>query len=110
MTASPQATSYRGLYLLTFLFAIGLRLALGCLNTEANDDHYEVIKVIVNETRLPASNEAWQAYHPKLFHVTVAVLLRIFGLRSVPSLILFSNFVNVVAGSISVCYVFLFLK
>lgn len=58
----------------TLILGIVLRLALALLNSEANDDHLSVVRVIAEEDRLPERSELWQAYQPKLFHLTAALL------------------------------------
>src|SRR5262245_35927735 len=64
-----------------FVFCFGslLRLALAAVNLEANDNHLEVIAVIADENRIPDKVEFWEAFQPKLYHVTMATLWR--GLR-----------------------------
>src|SRR6056297_2660208 len=54
--------------------AIALRVVLALVNTDANDNHLAVVEIIVAENRLPDLEEAFQAYHSKLYHATVALL------------------------------------
>lgn len=68
----PHATVLKGILWLAIL----LRLAGVVLNTEANDDHLTVIKVMAYQHRIPADDEFWQAYQPKLYHGTVAAVFR----------------------------------
>ena len=58
------------------VFAIGslLRLYLAVVNSEANDDHLAVIRIIADEHRLPRLLDAWEGFQPKLYHVTAAIL------------------------------------
>jgi hypothetical protein len=54
--------------------AIVLRIAGAALNYEANDDHMAVVRIIAHEHRLPADDEEWEAFQPKLYHATVAAV------------------------------------
>jgi hypothetical protein len=72
MTAPPV----RPRILIAILWlAIALRLFGVALNNQSNDDHLSVIKVIAYEHRIPADNELWEAFQPKLYHATVAGIL-----------------------------------
>jgi len=59
-----------------FVLSLGvlLRLYLTVTNTEANDDHLTVIRIIADQHRLPRLREAWEAFQPKLYHASVALL------------------------------------
>ena len=58
------------------VLAVGvlLRVYLALVNTEANDDHLTVIRIIAQQHRLPRLRDAWEGFQPKLYHVPVAVL------------------------------------
>ena len=62
-----------------WIFACGviLRVALALVNDQANDDHMKVIKIMAYENRIPENYEAGEAFQPKLYHATVAALLKI---------------------------------
>jgi hypothetical protein len=51
-----------------------LRLYLALVNTQANDDHLSVIRIIAHEHRFPHLREAWEGFQPKLYHSVVALL------------------------------------
>ncbi len=57
--------------------AIALRVVLALVNTDANDNHLAVVRIIVDENRLPDLHEAFQAYHSKLYHASVALLWKL---------------------------------
>lgn len=59
-----------------------LRIVLATVNLEANDNHIEVISVIADEIRIPDRGEFWEAFHPKLYHVTVTALWRALSIAS----------------------------
>jgi dolichyl-phosphate-mannose-protein mannosyltransferase len=51
-----------------------LRVYLALVNTEANDDHLSVIRIIADQHRFARLREAWEGFQPQLYHGTVAVL------------------------------------
>lgn len=87
-----------------------LRVALALVNREANDDHLSVIRVIAREGRIPRSYELPEAFQPKLYHETVAVIWRIGPWDSDTSLLLTAQIVSCIAGILTVFVVGLFLS
>lgn len=110
MIKRHKSINYRGLYLLIFLAAIGLRSSLALVNLAANDPHFEVVKIILDQRRIPETGEVWEGYQPKLYHVTTAALLKVLPFKSFVSQVKVAQFVNVIAGSITVYYVFLLMS
>jgi hypothetical protein len=80
-------------------------------NREANDNHFEVIQLILNTNRLPEKADCWECFQPKLFHYTSAEFLRLTGLeKESPSvMILVIELVNATAGLIILLVIGLFL-
>ena len=77
---SPASSASTGAYRLVavvFLTGCALRVILSFLNQEANDDHMAIIRTIAFEDRVPGLRDDWQGYQPKLYHWTVALLLRL---------------------------------
>src|SRR5262245_17414470 len=60
-----------------FVCGVILRIALALVNFQANDDHMSVIKVMAYDNRIPEVHESREAFQPKLYHGTVAALLKI---------------------------------
>jgi hypothetical protein len=56
------------------LIAILLRAVGVLVNTEANDNHVAVASVMAFEHRIPQDSELWEAFQPKLYHATVALV------------------------------------
>ena len=67
--------------LTTLVVAVVLRVWLALVNAQANDPHLPVIRIIAFEHRFPAKGEAWEAFQPKLYHTTVALVWRAMGTR-----------------------------
>ena len=84
-----------------FVTGCALRVILSLLNQEANDDHMSIIRTIAFEDRVPGLQDDWQGYQPKLYHWTVALLLRLLAPWAADSgdvQIRIANLVNCAAG------------
>lgn len=60
-----------------FLLAVAIRGIGALFNLEANDPHIPVSEIIAYENRQPADDESWEAFQPRLYHSTVAVVLHL---------------------------------
>jgi hypothetical protein len=61
--------------------AVVIRVWLALVNQQSNDPHLPVIGIIAFEHRFPAKREAWEAFQPKLYHATTAIVWRMMGTR-----------------------------
>ena len=59
----------KALILLIFIIALLLRFSLAVYNTQANDNHFEVIDIILKENKIPEREDCWECFQPKLFHL-----------------------------------------
>jgi dolichyl-phosphate-mannose-protein mannosyltransferase len=82
------------------VFATGalLRLILALANTEANDDHLSVIRIIAHQHRFVRLREAWEGFQPQLYHGTVAVLWDLSPWQSAAAQIRIAQLVACAAG------------
>lgn len=77
---------------LVLFIGVVLRVALALVNSEANDNHLKVSKIIADENRIPEDDcqpppgncPVYEAFQPKLYHVTVALLWKIIPNQSLP--------------------------
>jgi hypothetical protein len=90
--------------------AIGLRLVGVAINLEANDNHMEVVRIIAHQHHLPVDGEAWEAFQPKLYHVTVAALLSVLPSLSEDGEIVAGQAVSCVAGLLTLLVLYAFLR
>ena len=77
---SPASSASAGGYRFVaavFVTGCALRVILSFLNQEANDDHMSIVRTIAFEDRVPGLHDDWQGYQPKLYHWTVALVLRL---------------------------------
>jgi hypothetical protein len=88
--SSPQATpteppQRRELLLLAaiLLVSAALRLVLALLNDAANDNHLQVVQLLLEGRRDLTMQDCLVCFHPKLYHATLALLARILGLTTV---------------------------
>jgi hypothetical protein len=66
--------------LLIFLLSTGLRLGLASMNWQANDNHVQVVKLMLESPRLPTIDDCFECFQPKLFTYTVARVVELIGL------------------------------
>ncbi len=98
-------------FLVVFIFSSLLRILLGFLNREANDNHLEVVNLIVSENSISTSVErCWECFQPKLYHFLGAWIIKLFSINSENMKIIALQFISVIAGIITVYIVYKFLK
>jgi hypothetical protein len=88
----------RILFMVIFCLAIILRLGLGVVNDQANDDHMEVIEIIRTEKRIPKKDDCWQCYHSKLYHAFSAEIMDTFAISDRKWQIITAQMINVGSG------------
>lgn len=93
-----------------FLIAGTLRVLLSLVNREANDDHYEVVKLILNGRTGLTMLDCHECFHPKFFYYVCAALLRGLDLTIESSRIVAGQLLNTLAGLITLLLVFLALN
>ncbi len=87
------------------------RVWLALVNEEANDRHLPVIRIIAFEHRFPAWDEKWEAFQPKLYHLTVALVWRAMGSgASRLALVRAAQLVSCTAGVLTLLVVVRFLR
>ena len=95
---------YKILFLIIFILAVGLRAGMVSFNRQSNDDHMQVISLILKSGALPDKSNCWECYQPKLFHTTAAMVLKITGMDrlSLDNMILAVELLNLLAGLVTV--------
>jgi hypothetical protein len=88
-----------GVALLSFF----LRVGLVWLNRQSNDNHIQVIQLMLTSARLPQLKDCWECFQPKMFHFTVTKILQMLGLTglSINGLNLVAEIVNLLAGLVT---------
>jgi hypothetical protein len=64
------------LFFAIFLFSTTLRLTLAMVNRESNDDHLNVVSMIMQEKRLPRTGDCRECFQPKLFHYSMNLIFQ----------------------------------
>jgi hypothetical protein len=85
-----------------------LRVALALVNDDANDDHMSVIRIIAYENRMPERGEVKEAFQPKLYHATVAVLLKVVRPQSKRAQMILAQMVSCAAGILTLLLAYRF--
>src|SRR5664280_229909 len=98
---------YNVLILVIFFLSVGLRLWMVSFNRESNDDHMQVISLIIKSGTLPDKSNCWECYQPKLFYYVDAKILQITGADKLSqnNMILAVELINFLAGLITIAVV-----
>jgi len=90
--------NFRKAALWIFVCGLLLRVALAVVNSEANDIHMNIIKIMAYENRLPLPHEDREAFQPKLYHGTVAALIKSVPRQATGLHVLIAQLLSCVAG------------
>ena len=90
--------NFRKAALWVFACGVVLRVALALVNSEANDIHMNMIKIMAYQNRIPEIHEDREAFQPKLYHATVAALLKIVRPQSGRAETILAQLVGCTAG------------
>ncbi len=93
-----------------FILAAVLRCSLAVYNREANDNHYEVVKLILAGRNGLTMADCHECFHPKLFYYVCAAVVRILGLTTESSRIVGGQLLNSAAGLLTLSLVFMALN
>jgi len=100
------------LFFVIFLLSTTLRFTLAIVNREANDDHLEVVRMIMQEKRLPGIDDCLECFHPKLFHYTLALIFQAVGIEinDVTSQTVLAQLLNAFLGTVLILILWIFLQ
>jgi len=94
-----------------FALSAMLRIGLAVVNREANDNHVEISRIILEERRLPTTADAWEGFQPKLYHTAVAAIGAFLPCDSRPEcLVLVGQALNCLAGLAGLGLAYRFLE
>lgn len=99
------------IFLGLFLLSLSLRLVLVLYNRQSNDNHIQVVQLILASSRLPTKADCYECFQPKLFTFTVAQVVQLFGLTALSptGLALVAEIINMVAGLITLAVAWAFI-
>jgi len=92
------------------VLAAGLRISLAVFNREANDNHYEVVKLILEGRSSLTMADCHECFHPKLFYYVCAGLVHGLSLTTESSRIVAGQLLNTVAGLVTLGLVLIALN
>jgi Dolichyl-phosphate-mannose-protein mannosyltransferase len=100
------------LFFVVFFLSTLLRVTLAIVNREANDNHLEVVGIIMQEKRLPGIDDCLECFHPKLFHYILALIFETLGLEvnDVTSQTILAQLLNAGLGTILILIIWNFLQ
>lgn len=105
-----SSAKYTTIFLLLLALALSLRLGMALVNLEANDDHMQVVRMILETRQFPVMGECRECFHPKLFYMSVVSLLQIFQVIDVKQQIVFAQLLNFLASSITLFIIARFIQ
>ena len=97
-------------FLVIFLLATLLRVGLALVNREANDDHLEVARMIMQEKRLPLMDDCWECFQPKFYHLSLAVIFQSLNITQPETQTLVAQLLNVLMGALTIWVAYLFIR
>ena len=100
----------KSLFVSIFVLAMVLRFLLAAVNSESNDYHFDVISMIMDQNEIPAFDDCPECFQPKLFHLSMAVILKILPFDSLSIQIRIVQLINCIAGGITLYFVYLFIS
>jgi len=98
------------LFMSIFILSLLLRLLLALVNREANDDHIQVVDLLMKTQRLPIMFECHECFHPKLFYATAAALFQVFGINTLGPQTLFMQLINFFCGMVTLVVLWKFIQ
>ena len=105
-----EGDSYFVAYLLVFFTAGVLRALLSLENQEANDNHYAVVRLILQGRTGLTMTDCHECFHPKLFYLVCAAWVRALTFLGMPSQIVAGQLLNTIAGLATLFLIFLVLS
>lgn len=104
--SAPVSRRYYWWVALVFVLAAGLRCSLAVFNREANDNHYEVVKLILEGRTGLTMADCHECFHPKLFYYLCAAMVNMLDFTTDPSRIVAGQVLNAAAGMATLGFVF----
>lgn len=105
-----KIANYRNAFIAILILALTLRLGLALVNRQANDDHMEVIHLIIETHQLPDMSQCRECFQPKLFYAIAAALLDVGAVQNPTAQIIFIQLLNFFAGVATLGVVYQFIK
>ena len=88
----------RTVWLVIFLLAAIQRIMLALVNREANDNHHEVMELLMSGLRSLDMSDCGECFNPKLFYVVCVGVFKAFRIYDADTQIVVAQFLNVAAG------------
>jgi len=92
---------YWRMAVLVLVLAAGLRGTLAVFNREANDNHYEVIELMLEGRTGLTMADCHECFHPKFFYYICATMIRANGIDDEASRIVTGQLLNSLAGMVT---------
>jgi len=99
------------LFIIVALLSISLRVGLVWYNRQSNDNHMQVVQLMLASSRLPQKQDCWECFQPKMFHFTVTKVVQVLGLTglNINGLSLVAESINLLAGLVTLAVAWVFI-
>ncbi|MGA2489611.1 MAG: glycosyltransferase family 39 protein, partial [Anaerolineales bacterium] len=93
------------------LLSLSLRLALVRYNRQSNDNHMQVVQLMLASPRLPQLKDCWECFQPKMFHFMVTKVVQVLRLTSLSlnGLTIIAEIINLLAGLVTMVITWAFI-
>ena len=107
----PKNQIFNILFIVVALLSISLRVGLVWYNRQSNDNHIQVVQLMLASARLPQKQDCWECFQPKMFHFTVTKVIQILGLTGLTlnGLSLVAEIINLLAGLVTLAIAWAFI-
>jgi hypothetical protein len=107
----PKDHIFNILFIIVAFLSISLRVGLVWVNRQSNDNHMQVVQLMLASSRLPQKPDCWECFQPKLFHFTVTKVVQVLGLTglSINGLSLVAEIINLLAGLVTLAVAWVFI-
>ena len=107
----PKNQIFNILFICVALLSISLRVGLVWVNRQSNDNHIQVVQLMLASARLPQKQDCWECFQPKMFHFTVTKVIQILGLTglTINGLSLVAEIINLLAGLVTLAIAWAFI-
>ncbi len=95
---SRSKRAYWGSVLMLFVLAAGLRFSLALVNRQANDNHLEVIQLMLQGKEDLTHSDCHECFHPKFFYGCCAAVFTALQLENEDQQIVCGQLINATSG------------
>ena len=93
-----------------FAVSLSLRLTLSFINRGSNDNHLEVINLIIDNHKIPEKADCWECFQPKFFYLVQAGIIMALHIENKSSRIACVQLFNFILSFFILLFLWKFIK